>query len=253
LPARIESVEQVVASIFSAATQRTRLLIVSHVTSPTAIVLPVREICAEARRRGIAVCIDGPHAPAQVPLALDELACDFYTASLHKWLSAPLGAGFLYVAPAWQPQIQTPQLSWGRIAPREPAQWWDEFVWPGTRDPSAYLASTAAVDFLQQVGLPTFRARTHYLAATARRQITGLTGLDSGLPDSPQWYGSMVTVPLPPGDRGALQQALWEDHRIEVPIIEHDSGRWIRVSCHLYTGVDQLDHLLASLRAELGK
>ena len=97
LPRNFEVAQQVVDAIFSAATDRTRLVVVSHITSPTAIILPVQKICAEARRRGIAVCIDGPHAPAQVPISLDELSCDFYTASLHKWASAPLGSGFLYV------------------------------------------------------------------------------------------------------------------------------------------------------------
>ena len=96
LPARFESADQVVDAVFSAATDRTRLLVVSHITSPTAVILPVHEICREAKRRGIAVCIDGPHAPAQIPLSLDELDCDFYTASLHKWVSAPIGSGFLF-------------------------------------------------------------------------------------------------------------------------------------------------------------
>jgi len=247
LPTAIESAEQVVDAVFQAATDRTRLLVVSHVTSPTAIILPVQRICAEAARRGIAVCVDGPHAPAQVPLLLDELPCEFYTASLHKWVSAPMGAGFLFVAPHWQAHVRTPLLSWGRLLPMQPKTWWEEFVWPGTRDPSAYLASTAAIELLQRVGLSAFRARSHDLAREARRRLVALTGLQPPTPDSDQWYGSMVSVPLPPGDAAVLQRRLWERHHIEVPIVAHQGHRSIRVSCHLYNSRGDVDALVHAL------
>ncbi|MEO8494678.1 MAG: aminotransferase class V-fold PLP-dependent enzyme [Planctomycetota bacterium] len=249
LPRTIESDEQIVDAIFSAATQQTRLLVVSHVTSPTAIILPVKRICEEARRRGISVCVDGPHAPAQVPLTLDELPCDFYAASLHKWVSAPFGSGFLFVAPDWHDRVKTPMLSWGRISPQTPTTWWDEFVWPGTRDPSAYLATSSAIDLLEhRVGLSSFRARTHHLAQYARRQITDLTGMEPPTPDSEQWYGSMVSLPLPPGDAASLQKRLWQEHRIEVPIVEHNGQRSIRVSCHLYNRRADIDLLVQCLK-----
>ncbi len=248
LPKKFESAQQVVDAIFSAVTPKTRLLVVSHITSPTAIVLPVPQICKEAKRRGLAVCVDGPHAPVQVPLALDELSPDFYTASLHKWLAAPIGSGFLFVDPKWQPKIQTPLLSWGRVTPQKPTCWWDEFIWTGTRDPSAYLAVPAAIELFHEVGLANFRARTHYLARLARELISELTGLPETTPDSPQWYGSMVNVALPPGDAFELQQKLWQEHQIEVPIIDHLEQRSIRVSCHLYNCASEVEKLVQCLR-----
>ncbi len=251
LPLRFESAEQVVAAVFSAATDRTRLLVASHITSPTAVILPVQEICREARCRGIAVCIDGPHAPAQIPLAIDELDCDFYTASLHKWVSAPIGSGFLFAAPKWQPVVKPPILSWGRLAPAKPTEWWEEFVWPGTRDPFAYLASTAALDLLAEVGLANFRARSHHLAQYARRQIVELTGLEPPTPNDEHWYGSMASTPLPPGDGRELQAKLWQDYGIEVPVIERAGKRSIRVSCHLYTTTEDIDLLLTALKGLL--
>jgi isopenicillin-N epimerase len=247
LPPKFDSAEEVVDAIFRHATDRTRLLVVSHITSPTAVILPVQKICDEARRRGIAVCIDGPHAPAQAPLSIDELGCDFYTASLHKWLSAPLGSGFLFVAPRWQERIRTPQLSWGRLLPAKPVAWWEEFVWTGTRDPSAYLATGTAIDLLESVGLPTFRARTHHLARYARHRLVELTGLEPATADSEEWYGSMISVPLPPGDPAALQKQLWQRHHIEIPVIERSGRRSIRVSCHLYTNKQQIDTFLEAL------
>jgi isopenicillin-N epimerase len=248
LPLPVESPEAVVESILAATSDRTRLLIVSHITSPTAITLPVGPIVQQARRRGIAVCVDGPHAVAQLPLALDGLGCDFYCASCHKWLSAPFGSGFLYVAPRFQEMIQPPLLSWGRLAPSRVAVWSDEFIWSGTRDPSACLSIPSAIDFLRQVGLDRFRRDTHRLAQYARQRLVELVGQPPIVPDSSQWYGCMAHVPLPPGETLPLQQRLWSDFGIEVPIVGWNDRRWIRVSCHLYNTAAEIDRLVDALR-----
>jgi isopenicillin-N epimerase len=281
LPLPFRSADQTVAAIFAAVTERTRLIVVSHITSPTAVILPVQQICAEARRRGIAVAIDGPHTVAQMPLAIDALGCDFYTASCHKWLSAPFGSGFLYVAPGHQPLVRPPVLSWGRIPPTRIESWSDEFVWAGTRDHSAYLAVPAAISFLEQIGLDAFRARTHWLAQYARRKLAEMTGLEPIVPDDPAWYGSMAHVPLPPQIAGTLrvpptqngtrsvpttaraddgcpvynplQHTIWRELAIEVPIVEFGGTRYIRVSCHLYNNTEQIDRLVRGLGELLAK
>jgi isopenicillin-N epimerase len=270
LPLPFTSADETVAAIFAAATEQTRLLIVSHITSPTAVTLPVEQICAEARRRGIATAIDGPHAVAQLPLAIDRLDCNFYAASCHKWLSAPFGSGFLYVAPRRQPHVRPPELSWGRIQPTPIESWSDEFVWTGTRDPSAFLTIPTAIEFLEQIGLDAFRARTHWLAQYARRRLVELTGLEPIVPDDPAWYGAMAHVPLPPRRTSAaadaatrakighpvsnlLQHALWREWGIEVPIVEFRDRRYIRVSCHLYNDTKQIDRLVDGLSPLLAR
>jgi isopenicillin-N epimerase len=270
LPLPFTTAEKAVEAIFAGASARTRLLIVSHITSSTAVTLPVEAICREARRRGIAVAIDGPHAVAQVPLSLDRLDCDFYAASCHKWLSAPLGSGFLYVAPQHQSQVRPPELSWGRIQPTPVTIWSDEFVWTGTRDPSAYLTVPAAIEFIEQIGLENFRTRTHWLASYARRRLVELTGLEPIVPDDPSWYAAMAHVPLPPrrmpaaADAAAraaighpvasvLQHALWREFGIEVPIVDFGPGRYIRVSCHLYNDTRQIDRLIEALSTLLAR
>ncbi|NLF72788.1 MAG: aminotransferase class V-fold PLP-dependent enzyme [Candidatus Anammoximicrobium sp.] len=247
LPLPIEAADQVVEAIFAAVTERTRLLVVSHITSPTAVTLPVEPIVAEAKRRGILVCIDGPHAVAQLPLELERLGCDFYCASCHKWLSAPFGSGFLYVAPQHHGLIRTPLTSWGRLPPGRLETWSDEFIWYGTRDFSPYLTIPAAIDFLEQVGFDRFRRHTHALAQYARQRLVELTGQTPILPDSPDWYGCMAHVPLPPGDAAALQRQLWADERIEVPIVAWKDRRWIRVSCHLYNTCHEIDRLVEAV------
>lgn len=251
LPTPFESREQVVAAIAAALTPATRIVVVSHITSATAVTLPVAEIGAMLRPREIALAIDGPHAIAQLPLALESLDCDYYAASCHKWLSAPFGSGFLYVHPRRQGAIVTPQLSWGRLLPDLPRAWWEEFLWTGTRDYSPYLAIPTAIDFLATIGWDAFRARTHHLARYARQAILDLklTAERPLVPDDPSWYGTMAHLPLPPGDSYALQRALWERHQIEVPIVAWDNRRWIRVSCHLYNTMAQIDMLVRALHA----
>jgi isopenicillin-N epimerase len=251
LPCPIESAEQIEDALFAAVSPRTKLLVVSHITSPTAVIFPIDRICARARGEGIPTCIDGPHAPAQVDVDIDQLGCDFYCASLHKWLSAPFGSGFLYAAPKHQATMEPPVRSWGRQFPAPTYGWADEFLWSGSYDPSPYLAVPAAIDFLESVGVETFRSLTHELARYARGRLVELTGLTPIVPDSPEWYGTMAHVPLPPGDARELQMRLWTEHGIEVPIVAWNDRRFIRVSCHLYNDRAQIDRLLGVLRPML--
>jgi isopenicillin-N epimerase len=260
LPLPFRSAAETVDALFTAATDRTRLIVVSQITSPTAVILPVAEICRRARGRGIAVAIDGPHAVAQIPLAIEQLGCDFYAASCHKWLSAPFGSGFLYVAPQHQARIRPPVLSWGRLPPASAASWSDEFVWSGTRNPAAYLAVPTAIDFLKQIGLEAFRTRTRELAQYARRQVCELTQLEPIVPDDPAWYGSMAHVPLSATTTNEtcavanpLQHTIWQRYGIEVPIVDFRGRRYIRVSCHLYNDKSQIDRLVVALKELLAE
>ncbi|HEY2413034.1 MAG TPA: aminotransferase class V-fold PLP-dependent enzyme [Pirellulaceae bacterium] len=255
LPLPFRSIKETVDAIFAAATNQTRLIVVSHITSPTAVIFPVAEICRQARQRGIAVVIDGPHAVAQIPLDIQKLDCDFYTASCHKWLSGPFGSGFLYSAPHQQQHVRPPVLSWGRLPPNQIDSWSDEFVWSGTRNPVAYLAVPAAIDFLENIGLEAFRARTHWLAQYARRKLTDIFQLEPIVPDDPAWYGSMAHVPLSPTTTNEtcavanpLQHTIWKRFGIEVPIVDFAGRRYIRVSCHLYTDTQQIDRLAIGLK-----
>lgn len=251
LPLPFTTAEETVERIFAAVTPRTKLIVISHITSPTAVTLPVKQVCSAARERGIATCIDGPHALVQEDVALDALGCDYYTASCHKWLSAPFGTGLLYSAPQHQARIRPPYLSWGRLPPTQPNNWADEFLWNGTRDYAAILAIPTAIDFIEQIGIATFRNHAHDLARYARQQLCDLTGFEPIIPDDPAWYCSMAHVPLPPGSRQPLQEKLWEQFHIEVPIVEWNNGRYVRVSCHLYNESAQIDELVRGLKTLL--
>jgi isopenicillin-N epimerase len=256
MPHPIADAEELVASFLQGVTDRTRLVVASHVTSSTATRLPVERICGAARERGVPVCIDGPHALAMVPLELERLGCDFYTASCHKWLSAPFGSGFLYVARHRRYGLKPAVVSWGGSLSGRPASWKDEFQWTGTRDPAAFLSVPAAIEFLSDCGVERFRTESHDLARYARQQITAFTGLEAITPDSEEWYGSMVSLPLPtPAEETGryvladpLQEALWSQFKIEIPVINWRGQRLLRVSCHLYNSRDDIDLLVAALR-----
>jgi isopenicillin-N epimerase len=247
LPFPPESDDQVIDAICRCVTARTRLAVLSHVTSPSALILPIRQLCERLAQLGVAACIDGPHGPAHVPVDVTQLNCDYYTASWHKWACAPLGSGFLYVHPRAQAGIEPPVLSWGRIPPQQPSTWNEEFWWSGTRDLSSQLAVPSAIEFLESVGLEVFRKYTHELAVRGREMVDDVTGYGQPL-DADKWHGSMVLAELPPGDAVALRDALHERYRIAAQVVDCSDRRFLRISCHLYNTVDDLEKLSAALR-----
>ena len=248
LPLPLESQGDIADRIFAQVNERTRLIVVSQVTSATSVILPIDDICQRARELNVMVCVDGPHSLAQLPLSIDELGCDFFTASCHKWLCAPFGTGFLHVHPRHHDLIQPQVLSFGRLPPHPPETWDEEFTWNGTRDPTAYLAVPSAIDFMNNIGLDTFRKRSHDLAQDARQQLVERVGARPITPDSDEWYGSMVSVELPACDGVALYDKLSKRHGIEVLLCEFSGKILLRVSCHLYNCREHIDRLVEAIR-----
>ncbi|MBA4029841.1 MAG: hypothetical protein C0478_02850 [Planctomyces sp.] len=249
----------VIEPLLEAVTPRTRLAILSHVTSATATVFPIRALIAALAEREIPVVVDGPHAIAMQDFSLGELGSAFYCASLHKWLCAPLGTGFLHVAPAWQSKIRAPMLSWGRPIAGRDASWQDELRWQGTRDPSRYLAVTAAIELMESFGLEHFRQRGFSLALEARAMLEDLLKTKATAPADLAWSGTMVAVPLPPGnipsaaDADPVQMGLWNEARIEAPVMVWNGIRHLRVSCHLYNDRQDLRLLESTLKSLRGR
>ncbi|MCA9127015.1 MAG: aminotransferase class V-fold PLP-dependent enzyme [Planctomycetales bacterium] len=251
LPRDLHDPQQIVDAIIDRCNDRTRLVVVSHITSPTAIVMPVASICQRLNERGIASCIDGPHALLQEDLNLQRLGCDFYTASCHKWLCAPLGSGFTYIAPKWHSQVEPARLSWGLLQPKLPSRWDDELLWTGSRDSTPLLCIPAAIRFFEYFSHEQLDQRNHALASFAREQLLQLPGTQPVTPPGRRWFAWMVAVWLPAGDHANLQKVLWEKYQIEVPISRLEDRFLIRVSCHLYNTPKDFDLLMRALRKEL--
>ena len=199
VPLPIDSPRQVIDAVLERVTPRTRLAMLDHITSPTAIVFPIKELVRELKQRGIDTLIDGAHAPGMVPLDVKQLGATYYTGNCHKWLCAPKGAGFLYVRRAWQSGIQPPVISHGWNRPRPGySAFQDAFDWPGTFDPSAWLCVGEAIRFVSGLmpgGLPALMRRNHELAILAQRILCQRLGLEPVGVDS--MLGSMAAVRLP--------------------------------------------------------
>ncbi len=261
LPLPPESTEQVIEALWAGATDRTRVLYLSHITSPTALILPLAELVRRARAAGILTVIDGAHVPGQIPLDLTTLGADFYAGNCHKWLCAPKGAGFLHARREVQHLLEPLVVSWGwnrdqtsRDQTSEVLQtsevsssFIDEQQWKGTRDPAAYLSVPAAIQFQAEHNWPRVRQECHELVCYARHAITEMTGLEPICPDSPEWYAQMATIPLPPCDAAMLQRRLYDEYRVEVPIIEWNGRQFVRVSVQGYNTKDDVDALLSAL------
>ncbi len=251
VPVPVRSAAQVVEAIWDGVTPRTRVLFVSHVTSPTAITLPVAELVGRARERGILTVIDGAHGPGQLPLDLDALGADFYAGNCHKWLLAPKGAAFLHARPAAQDLLEPLVVSWGwQPETPGPSRFVDEQQWQGTRDPAAWLAVPAAIAFQREHGWDGVRAACHELLRRARRGIEALTGRGALVPDDPAWYAQMCSLPLPECDGERLQDRLRRERGIEVPVQRWNGLPLLRVSIQAYNTEADVEALLAAL-AEL--
>ena len=182
--------EKVIAAFEAAVTPRTRLAVVDHITAPSALVLPVAEIAARLRARGVAVLADGAHALGALPVDIAKLGVDFYTGNLHKWAMAPRPSAILWAAPARQKDLHPTAISWGFGKGMSA-----EFDMLGTRDASMWLASPEGIAFMRDIGLAEMREYNHRTVWAAARALTERWGTQIPAPES--MYGSMVTIPLP--------------------------------------------------------
>jgi len=244
----LESDEQMIEQLWQGVTPRTKVLFISHITSPTALIFPLEKLCQRARAAGVMTVVDGAHAPGHIPLHLDALGADFYVGNCHKWLCAPKGAGFLYARPERQALLQPLIVSWGwesQTPGISPFQ--DVFGWTGTDDPASYLSVPAAIAFQREHDWDAVRLACHELAASARQQISVLVGSEPICPDSPEWWGQMCAIPLPDGDEASLQKRLRDEWSIEIPIFSWNGRRLIRLSLQGYNSPADIERLLTAL------
>ena len=252
IPLPVTTADDFIERFWSGVTAHTRVVFLSQITSPTALIFPVEEICRRARTSGIISIIDGAHAVGQIPLDLEEIGADFYSSNLHKWMGCPKGSAFLYARPEMQSLIEPLIVSWGYESEKPSAsRFIDEQEWTGTRDIAAYLTTPAAIRFCGEHHWDDVRARCHSLAQYARGQIGPLTNLPPLSPDSTDWYMQMVALPLPPCDVTQLKTRLYDEFRIEVPIILWQNQPFIRVSIQAYNSLADAERLFDALHTIL--
>ena len=248
VPVPVGSAADVVEAVWAGVSDRTRVLFISHITSPTAIIFPIKPLIDRAHERGIITIVDGAHAPGQIDLNLREFGADFYSGNLHKWLMTPKGSAFLYARKEVQHLVEPLIVSWGWESEKPgPSKFIDEQEWTGTRDIAAFLSVTAATQFQREHDWPVVRNECHELVRYAREQVCTLTGLPPLTPDDPAWFAQMSALPLPPCDLAQLKQRLYGEFRVEIPVIDWNERHFVRLSVQGYNTRADIDRLLDAL------
>ena len=245
--------EGLAAQFWQGVTPRTKVIFLSHIASPTALTLPVADICARARQAGILTLVDGAHAPGQLPLDLPALGADFYTGNCHKWMMSPKGAAFLYTRPEQQALIEPLVVSWGygdNWGFSFGSQYLDYLQWTGTHDPAAALAVPAAIEFMAEHDWDAVRAHCHTLAQQTAQRIGALTGFPALYAED--GYVQLVAMELDGGvDTAVLKAHLYDNYRVEIPLTQWQGRKFIRLSVQGYNTPEDMDALVAGLAAFL--
>jgi isopenicillin-N epimerase len=259
VPFPLRNADQVLEAILETATSRTRLAMIDHVASHSALALPINRIVRELEARGIDTLVDGAHAPGMLPLDVAKLRPAYYTGNLHKWVCAPKGAGFLWVREDKQAGVQPVIISHGHNTPRPGyGTFQDRFDWAGTFDPTAWFCVGAAIDWMDRLvpgGWRELRQRNHQLAVMARRLLCQRLKLEPPCPEN--MLGAMATLPLPDtfqdvpktGRIDAEQLRLYDEFGIEVPLVRfgRSERRWFRVSAQIYNSLAEYEYLAEAL------
>ncbi len=250
IPLPLASDAEIVEELWRGVTERTKVIFLSHITSPTAVIFPVAEVCKRARDAGILTVIDGAHAPGQLGLQLDEIGADFYTGNCHKWLCAPKGAGFLYVRPDRQPLVKPLVVSWGWESDEPgPSPFVDHFAWVGTADPAAYFSVAAAIAFQKEYNWREVRDACHKMAVWAAELISGVVGTPRISSDD--GFVQMSSLEFPEGSISRLGTRLWDDYRVEVPLVRWNGREFLRISIQAYNKPEDVERLQSALKALL--
>jgi isopenicillin-N epimerase len=254
LPLMPKSPDEIIDAVAAAITPKTKLLFFSHVYAATGMIVPAKELCDLARQRGIISVVDGAHAPAVIPLQVDDLDCDFYAGNGHKWLLAPIGTGFLVLGKNSLNRLQPMHVSWGYISDgtKKPDDQ-DEFgstprirrlEMEGTRELCPWLTVPEATDFQAKWGHIEIRARQHELSSYVRNRCHGIPGLRLVTPTDQCMHGPMTAFWVPTElAADEVRRRLWEA-RIEIPVTDWPDGRIIRLSTHFYTTEEEVDRFV---------
>ena len=246
MPAPIRSSGQLVEACVAALGPRTRLVIIDHITSQSALVMPLAEIAAECRSRGVAVLADGAHTPGAIPLDIPSLGVDWYIANLHKWMWVPRSSGILWSSASRKADLHPAVISWGLDQGFSA-----EFDLPGTRDPSPHLAAPAAIRMMEEFGIAAVREYNHALAWDGARLLAERWRSEFVTPES--MIGTMATVALPASigstadDAVQLRSQLLFEDRIEVQLHAYRGRLHARISAQIYNELDEIERLAAAV------
>jgi isopenicillin-N epimerase len=251
IPLPVVSEENIVEQFWLGVTSRTKAIYLSHITSPTALRLPVEKICKRAKEAGILTIVDAAHSPGQIPVDLQALGADVVFGNCHKWLLNVKGSAFLYVRRETQNMIDPLVVSWGYNPTPETttgSRFIDVLQWTGTKDPTAALTVPMAIEFMQEHNWNEVRLECHNLLRQGVERICDLTNMPPLYPLDSDFYGQMGIAPLPLSNVPVLKRRLYDEYKIEVPLIQWQNKQFIRISVQGYNSQSDIDALLNALK-----
>jgi isopenicillin-N epimerase len=244
--------EQFIASFFKGLTSRTKAIFISQITSTTALIFPVKEICEIAKAKGLFTIVDGAHVPGHIPLNLSELKADVYTGACHKWMCTPKGSSFLYVKKEFQQLFDPLVVSWGyESAYPSDSSFIDYHQGQGTRDFSAFLTIPKAIQFLEEHNWLQVAANCRNIAHSNYKRFCELVGSSPLSPVTAEFLGQMCSIPIKAPEPEKLQRLLFEKFKIEIPIMKQEALVFMRYSIQVFNTQSDLDKLYAAI-VEIG-
>lgn len=245
----IISKEKLIDDFFKGLSSKTKAIFISHITSSTALILPVKEICDIAKQRGIFTIVDGAHAPGHIELNLSQLQADVYTGACHKWMLTPKGCSFFYAKKELQSLFDPLVVSWGYEAQfPSPSQFLDYHQMQGTRDFSAFLTVPKAIQFLKEHKWHEVAKNCRELVQQNAARFCELVGSEPLCPVNDDFLGQMFSIPIKPLSPERLQRYLFQTYNIEVPVMRHDEDAYLRYSINAYNTQSDLDRLYMALK-----
>lgn len=244
----ITTKEQFIEDFFKGVTTKTKAIFISHITSATALIFPIKEICAMAKEKGLITFVDGAHGPAQVEVNLDELQVDFYTGACHKWMMAPKGCSFLYAHKTVQHLCDPLVVSWGYKALKPShSNFLDYHQMIGTRDFSAFLCVEDCLAFMKKHDWKSVAKACQELVIKNASRFYELLGTSPISPLTTEWIGQMVSIPIKTKEPEQLQRKLFTAYKIEIPVMRQGEDVYLRYSINAFNSEAQLDTLYNAL------
>ena len=241
--------EKCLEEFWAGYTERTRVVFINQVSSPTALIFPVKEICERARELGLITIVDGAHVPGHLPLDLSELKADIYTGACHKWMLTPKGNSFLYVRKELQDQFDPLLISWGYESERPgPSRFLDYHEYQGTRDFSAFLTLPAAVKFLREHHWDSISALCRTAVLENYESLCEIAGTKPIAPLTPEFLGQMCSIPIRTDDPDKIKRILFEQFRIEIPVVSWLGRVFVRMSLNGYNKPEDIEKLGNALK-----
>jgi isopenicillin-N epimerase len=245
----ITTKEKFIENLFAGCTNRTKLIFISHITSTTALIFPVQEICDIAKQKGIPIFIDGAHAPGHVALNLETLQADMYTGACHKWMMTPKGSSFLYVKKELQHLFDPLVISWGyQSAMPSSSQFIDYHQMQGTRDFSAFLTIPAAIKYMADNDWWQVVKNAKVLTHSNANRFFTLLNTKPLAPITEEWMGQMVSIPIQTPNAWEFEKYLFEKYKITVPIMQHGNKIYLRYCIGAFNTQDHLNTLYNALQ-----